>query len=229
MGCFPAGTRVSSVAEKESDGVTMIQAKATRYPYLPTVRQTGAECFTLGDQTLPVNLMSFWQWSASDLVGNTARGCLAEYIVAMALGLASGVRNDWEAYDLQFNGWKIEVKASAYLQSWFQKRLSRPAFSIKPARSWSSSTGEMTREPRRHADVYVFCLQAHKEKSTLNPLDLAQWTFYVLPTARLESSIRFKDVKILSLNSLLMLNPSTVPYSGLGKSINDIMSQLRSA
>lgn len=200
-----------------------------RYPYLPTVRRTGAECFTLGDQTLSVNLTNFWQWSSSDLVGNTARGCLAEYIVAMALGLTAGVRNDWEAYDLEFNGWKIEVKTSAYLQSWPQQRLSRPVFSVRPARRWNPITGGMSSDVRRHADLYVFCLHHHKEQESLNPRDLTQWTFNVLPTSRLESSTRFKDAKTIGLNSLLTLNASKVSFNDLGSCITDTIKEVKSA
>ena len=199
------------------------------YPYLPTVRQTGAETFTFDDKPVPADLLSFWQWSTSDLIGNTMRGCLAEYIVAMALGLTSGVRNDWGAYDLEFNGWKIEVKASGYLQTWPQQRLSRPVFSVRPAQSWNPITGRMSSDVRRHSDLYVFCLHHHKEKATLNPRDLTQWTFYILPTRRLESSLRYKDAKTVSLQSLLTLKASEVSFNDLGKSIKDIMSQAGSA
>jgi hypothetical protein len=112
---FFCGDESIVAAGRVNNGAPMPHEEERRYPYRPTVRQTGAECFTYKDQPVPVNLLSFWQWSASDLVGNTARGCLAEYIVATALGLTSGVRNDWEAYDLEFNGWKIEVKSSGHL------------------------------------------------------------------------------------------------------------------
>jgi hypothetical protein len=183
------------------------------YPHLPTVRQTGSECFTIADQRLPIDLLSFWQWSASDLIGNTSRGCLAEYIVAMALGLTDGVRNDWEAYDLQFNQWNMEVKASAYLQSWFQKRLCRPSFSIRPARRWDPRTGEMSREVKRHAHLYVFCLHDHKEKSTLNPLNLDQWTFYVVPTIRIEKN--YPKAERIDLGGVLSLSPYVAKYSDL--------------
>ena len=188
------------------------------YPYIPCLRQTGAELFTLGDQQLSVDLLSFWQWSASDLIGNTMRGCLAEYIVAMALGLTSGTRNDWEAYDLRFNGCKIEVKASGYLQTWPQQRLSRPTFSIRPARAWDPITGQMGPEIRRQSDLYVFCLHDHKEKVSLNPLNLSQWTFHVLLTQEIEKS-RFKECKYLSLTSLLTLNPLKTPFEDLRSSI----------
>src|SRR4026209_1311439 len=99
-------TRQGFVMERIKEKFLPRESNLT-YPSLPTVRQTGSECFTLGDQRLPADILSFWQWSASDLIGNTSRGCLAEYIVAMALGLTVGVRNDWEAYDLQFNQWNI--------------------------------------------------------------------------------------------------------------------------
>lgn len=197
--------------------------------HVPTVRKTGGERFTVGDQTLPVDLLSFWQWSTSDLLGNTMRGCLAEYIVAMALGITSGVRNDWEAYDLKFRDWKIEVKASGYLQSWPQKRLSRPVFSIRPARSWDPITGRMTDEACRQSDVYVFCLHHHKDKATVNPLDLAQWTFYILPTACFVCVPQFKDASSIGLSALTTLNPSTVSFNDLGQSVKDMMSRARIA
>lgn len=38
--------------------------------------------------------------------------------------------------------------------------------------------------------VYVFALLAHTNKATVNPLDLHQWVFYVLPTAVLDGRTR---------------------------------------
>lgn len=201
---------------------------AIPYPYVPTVRKTGIERFTFDDQALSVNLLSFWQWSTSDLLGNTMRGCLAEYIVAMALGISSGVRNDWEAYDLKFNGWKIEVKASGYLQTWPQKRLSRPVFSIRSARSWDPVTGQWSNEVRRHSDLYVFCLHHHKDKTTVNPSNLAQWTFYILPTVHLDSAPRFKDASSISLRGLRTLKPFEASFYDLRESITERMSEVRS-
>lgn len=194
------------------------------YPYMPAVRKTGSECFVLGDQGLSIDLISFWQWSTSDLLGNTMRGCLAEYIVAMALGITSGVRIDWAAYDLLFDGWKIEVKALGYLQTWPQRQLSRPVFSIRPARGWDPITNQMTNEVGRQSDIYVFCLHHHKDKATVNPLDLTQWSFYILPTACLNDS-RFEEAKTITLASLLTMGPSSVSFNQLEKSIREIMNE----
>jgi hypothetical protein len=38
--------------------------------------------------------------------------------------------------------------------------------------------------------VYVSALLAHTDKATVDPLDLDQWTFYVLPTAVLDGRTR---------------------------------------
>ena len=189
------------------------------YPHLPSSRLSGHEMFTLGEETLSFDLLSFWQWSASDLVSNATRGRLAEYIVAMALGVAAGVRNEWDAYDLTFNGRKVEVKASGYLQSWAQSRLSRPSFSIRPARGWDPLTGLLDDEIRRQSDIYVFCLHHHLEKNTLNPCDLTQWSFYVLPTKELDASQQLQKAKQITLQKILLLQPVQASFLDLRKAV----------
>ena len=53
---------------------------------LTLVRRSGNERFHSGEKSLPFNVLDFWCWSASDLVSNTTRGILAEYIVDRACG-----------------------------------------------------------------------------------------------------------------------------------------------
>ena len=68
---------------------------------IPVRKKMGSEPFTDVECDLGFDLLDFWQWSASDLVANTARGVLAEYLVARALGIdVSGVHDGWTAYDL---------------------------------------------------------------------------------------------------------------------------------
>ena len=152
----------------------------------------------------------YWQWAYSDIIGNTDRGALAEFIVAKALGTTAPVRNGWAPYDLETpTGIKVEVKSSAYLQSWFQKRPSSPGFGIRKTLAWDPTTNEYDEEKRRQADVYVFCLLAHQEdKSTLNPLDLGQWEFYVVATAELDRA--FGERSGISIAQVRELSPSYV-------------------
>jgi len=139
------------------------------------------------------------------LASNATRGVLAEFIVASAIGTdLSTPRSEWASWDLTSpEGIRIEVKSAAYLQSWTQNKLSKIVFSIRPARSWDATTGKIDKEPRRSADVYVFCLLNHQEKETLNPLDIGQWEFYVVSTAELNSYTRSKtSITLASLKKI---------------------------
>ena len=176
---------------------------------ISTKKLKGTEAFK-GAEDSPLaaaDILDYWSWAYSDIVGNTNRGALAEFIVARAIGSEPAVRNDWAAYDLEApSGIKVEVKSSAYLQSWHQTTVSAPSFSIRKAKEWSPETNEFGEERLRHSDVYVFCLLAYKgDKRLLDPLDLSQWEFYVVKTSEINrifgerSSISINRVKDLSL------------------------------
>ena len=178
-----------------------------------TIMKTGKEPFIFNGDNLPINVLSFWQWSTSELLGNALRGVLAEFIVASTIDVLDSPREEWDAYDLiTKDGLKIEIKSSAYLQSWKQKELSKISFGIQPTKVWEEFDKRST-EAKRQADVYVFCLLAHKDKPTVNPLDLSQWEFYVLDTKMLNDKAPLQ--KTISLSSLLRLNPVKVSYSEL--------------
>lgn len=159
---------------------------------LTIMRKTGQELFHANGQALGFDLLSFWQWTASDLVSNATRGRPAEYIVAQALGLATAdVREEWAAFDLQTpSGIKIEVKSASYVQSWHQVKPSPVMFVVPKTRAWEAATNVQSREARRQADVYVFALLAHTDKTTIDPLNINQWQFYVLPTTTLDARTR---------------------------------------
>ena len=181
---------------------------------IQAVRRTGQEVFHLDATPLGFDLLDFWAWSVSDLVSNATRGRLAEYIVARAVGISTaGVRNEWAAYDLETpSGIKIEVKSAAYLQAWFQHRPSAITFSTKPSRAWNPETNVQSSEVTRQADVYVFALLAHLEKATLDPLNVAQWKFFVLPASTLDA--RTRSQHSITLKSLKGLT-SEVAFEGL--------------
>jgi len=105
-----------------------------------TKRKTGQESFHLNLKPLPINLLDFWQWAYSDILTNTNRGKLAEFIVASALDIKVDVKKEWLPYDLiTDDGITMEVKSSAYLQNWHQTKLSKIVFNISPKRSWNPS------------------------------------------------------------------------------------------
>jgi len=190
----------------------------TALPRINVSRKTGTERFRLGNATREFDLLSFWQWSASDLASNALRGRLAEFLVAQALGLADGVRAEWDACDLvTADGLKIEVKSASYLQTWRQSRPSAISFSIRPTRSWSADTNRFDTESKRQADIYVFALLDHKDKATLDPMDLSQWTFFVLPASVLNARLPAQGQ--VSLSVLLTLQPVSCRFDTLRDAI----------
>lgn len=191
----------------------------SQYPRLVAERKTGSEPFTDGGAALPLTLGDFWCWSTSDLVNSTTRGVLAEFLVAAALGLAdTGVREAWASYDLRTaDGIKIEVKSAAYMQGWGQRRPSRIAFGVGRTRAWDPDSNELVGESARQADVYVFALLQHADKLTLNPLDVSQWHFYVVPRAFLDT--RAGAQRSVTLGTVAALAGESVAFRELGAAV----------
>lgn len=172
-----------------------------------------------------IKLSDFWSWAYSDLMGNTERGKLAEYIVATAVNADDDISESFSKYDLiTEEGIKLEIKTSAYLQSWGQRDYSKIVFNIPKTYGWSSENNTYETERKRQADIYVFCLFKHKDQNTADPLDISQWEFYVLPTTTLND--KCGNSKTVSLERLRNLNAVKCTYESLYATI---ISEYRSA
>ncbi len=169
--------------------------------------------------------MDFWAWSASDLLSNATRGRFAEFLVAKALGISTaGVRDEWAVYDLQLpDGSGIEVKSAAYLQSWGHKELSTIKFGVRRSCAWDPETNELAEEAKRSAKVYVFALLRHQDKATVDPLNLEQWEFFVLPTWVLDERRRSQDS--IMLGSLEKEAGPAVGFAGLAARVNEALAE----
>ena len=184
-----------------------------RYPAIESKRFTGSEPIVYNDNKVS-DLLSFWQWAYSDLIGNTERGALAEYIVACALGISNEDRISWGRYDMVTpQGVTIEVKASGYLQTWEQQELSNIKFGVSETLGWDNITNKYDNERKRQAQIYVFCVHSHTEQETINPLDISQWEFYVLPADTLNN--KTKPRKTISLAALIKLKAQKCKYNNL--------------
>jgi hypothetical protein len=185
---------------------------------IPTLK-TGKEKLKYNEKNTDITLLDFWRWSTSDILSNVTRGIFAEFIVATAMGIdITKPRDEWSAYDLKTStGIRIEVKSSAYLQSWSQKRLSTTSFSISPARYWDRD-GKKVKEKKRNSDVYVFCLLKTKDKSKVDPLNLSQWEFYILSTEKINNYERSNSS--ITLNSLKNLTEG-VEYGEIKRRVEE--------
>lgn len=183
---------------------------------IPLERRVGNEQLMIGCEPMSegTTLLNFWQWMGSDLMSNILRGTFGEWLVALAVGAAGGVYENWESYDVQSpDGIKIEVKTSAYIQSWYQPKLYPPRFDIAPRTAWVAATNSWTTEKKRWADVYVFCLHHCQDQSSVNPLDLSQWTFYILPTITLDRAVGSQQS--IGISSLQRIGARPVTFDGL--------------
>ena len=174
-----------------------------------------------------LRLLDYWRWSGSVLLDNTARGILAEFLIATALGLHKKPRREWAGFDFRTaSGTTIEVKSSAYVHSWSRKH-SKPSvinFGIAPRRSfWDAETGEYKEGFKRWADIYVFCVFTGKRP--LHPLDTSKWDFYIIPTETLDQ--KCLGQKTIRLSSLEKLSPRKCSYADLKRTFLDVERELK--
>lgn len=184
------------------------------YPSIKPTRKSGEEALLSPDGMQISSLADFWQWAYSDLISNAERGALAEYIVACALGVNNTTRTSWDKYDLlSKKGVAVEVKTSGYLQTWEQKELSKLVFGIQPTYGWDSQTNTYDTVQQRQSDIYVFCVHKHQDQETIDPLQLTQWDFYLMPTKQLNE--KFGSQKTVSLSVLQKAGAELCSYDQL--------------
>lgn len=188
---------------------------------------TGNEHFSANGNELSLTMSDFWRWAYSDLSNNIHRSVLAEYIVASALNITTlsteASRIMWRPFDLLSNdGYRIEVKSAAYVQSWDAKHPNHISFRIAPARMPDETGDYKLNSPlQRNSDIYVFCVYKALTKDE-SPLNLDLWEFYVLPTKILDSEKPTQ--KTITLPSLMQLEPMWCDYYGLEDAIKEKMN-----
>lgn len=186
---------------------------------------TGNENFTLHGTSIGITVMEFWRWAFSDLINNTQRGIMAEFLVYSAQNQSMSsdmqIRTNWLPFDLTSpSGRRIEVKSASYIQSWTPENIfAQIRFDISKKLAWDNETGSYASEAKRNCDLYVFCLFTAKTKD-VSLFNLDYWDFYVLPTSVLNEKI--PEQKGISLSSLLKFEPVKTDYAGLGSVIESI-------
>lgn len=136
-------------------------------------------------------VQDFWQFALGDLRMNNARGYLAEFLVGKALHMEPLVRTEWDSFDLLYGDITIEVKSSAFLQAWEQRKISTLSFSGLQGTRYHPRALKGGEDPlgrRYNAMVYVFCVHTAVTHEEYNPLDVSQWQFHVAPRSDLAAT-----------------------------------------
>lgn len=179
------------------------------------MRLTGDETFAGMAKT---TVRDFWQFALGDLRMNNARGYLAEFLVGKALGINNLQRIEWDSYDLLFGDITVEIKSSAYLQSWDQKKLSSLSFSGLQGTRYHPRAPGNGLDPtgkRFNAMVYVFCVHTETEHDKYDQLDISQWEFYVVSRSVLAAT----GLKSLGIVRARRLSGGSTPWAGLRSAI----------
>lgn len=130
-------------------------------------------------------ILNFWQWGYSNILPNITRAVFAEYLVGLALGAINHPRKPWAGTDVKYANRRIEVKSTAFDQSWGPAK-GEPAFEIAEHGEWfdEDETGPEKKsrlDSRKmfRSDLYVLsCLkEGADEANVINP---SQWEFWVL-------------------------------------------------
>lgn len=181
----------------------------------PAVPLDGTERFV----GLDVTVADFWRWAFSDLRDNTTRGILAEFLVAKAVGDQRTLRIGWDNFDSQAaDGTTIEVKCSAFLQSWVQKRHSDLAFGRLSAREFDATRNEYSVDVRVRADVFVFAVQTQLEPAFYDVLDISHWEFWVASA----NTIRERAGKTVGISWVRQHAKGPLSYGNLAGAIHAV-------
>jgi hypothetical protein len=201
------------------------------YKRIQPTKLSGDETFTTtGSKQFTV--LDFWQYSFSVLNDNILRGRLAEFLVEAALKDLSdiGVRTSWGDFDVEdFDGTKIEVKCSAYIQDYDQNDFSNIRFGgLKAKEVYYSGAvkpyGDLA-ELAYKADIYVLALQHHKEHSSFDILDMRQWSFYILTRSRIAQIA--SDGKSVSIGRLIEHDVIPVAFTDISATIRGLKMDIQ--
>lgn len=180
---------------------------------------SGSEHFQLQGKACGETVKDFWAWSRSRLLADGPRGDLAEFIVNTALGLdTKNAKRGWGECDIVYRDIRIEIKCSSLLQAWEHPKKPRPVFSIAKTQNCDIEETEtgyryIGRDglpPQRRSEIYVFCLFSNTDRSTANPLDLDQWSFYIVPTCIINQ--RCQEQRSISIGKIEKLGYGVTFY-----------------
>jgi hypothetical protein len=170
------------------------------------------------------------------IIQNQFRSTFVEAMIEPYLADAGWryVGSDWNGWDFERNGQRLEVKQSARVQSWSfaRRKLTRPTFDIAPRTGYFHENGaSWVSLPGRIADVYVFAWHGVEPYGPLadgNPYpvdqrDASQWVFYVVPASALPA-----DAKTISLRTIERRLPvQAVPIEKLSIEIEGSLKRVR--
>lgn len=174
-------------------------------------------------KNLDRTVAQFREWALSDLTSPTTKGMIAEYLVRCAIGHDHAPALDWDFVDIRTPKGNLEVKSSSALTVGPSPRPRKAKFGIEIKTPWDAATNDwaVLDKSRRHADVYVFCLHSQTNPHHADPIDTAQWAFWVVPSFILDRECGH-GAKSVTPGRLTQIATS-VPFRSLAEAVGSAL------
>lgn len=173
-----------------------------------------------------LRVAEFFQWAFSDLCDDDIKGWFAEWLIAKICQIPTQRRVSWANSDLITpEGLRIEIKASAFWQSWkfvdeYGVDMSAPSHTPVP-RSQVRFTGLVARdsvkpniseEAKFKSDVYIFAFHNQEDWQQWSALDIDKWEFYVLTHEEI-IALGSKSISLKKLEKFGRLSPEKLKHT----------------
>ena len=83
-------------------------------------------------------------------------------------------------------------------------------------------TDKQEEQYKRQSDLYIFCHLKHKDRNTIDPTDVSQWDFYIVPTKILDK--KFNKQKRISLSVLKKNGFNPVEFKDIKNNVDMFLS-----
>ena len=184
--------------------------------------------FTSEGRPLGYTALDYWRFQFSNIWDIYEE--VAEFLVSKALGIEVPYnKNGWTLWDINYKGKRIEVKSSAKYHPWQEEGYvsKKNVFGITKSKPQDAQNDD-DRIPKRHSDVYVFCLSTGENQHDADPFETDHWEFYVIPTLTINHECG--DNKSISIGRIKHLlkqgNKGAVPFDQLKSEIDATLEGL---
>lgn len=103
--------------------------------------------------------------------------------------------------------------------------MSKINFVIPQTRAWDAKTNQMDSEAKRQALFYVLCLLSEQDRDSVDPLDIDQWKFWVVPARFLNE--RKRSQHSISYNSLIKEVGQPVCFGEIQAEADKLIDEIR--
>jgi hypothetical protein len=99
--------------------------------------------------------------------------------------------------------------------------MSAISYNIASTRAWDENTNIQEKDSKRQSSFYVLCILAEKDRPLVNPLNIDQWRFWVVPTQFFDK--RKRSQTSITYNSLFHVFKDPISFKEIRKKVDGLI------